>query len=108
MVYEFISSHGELRIDAKGNVLNDPDELKDWLATIGKVDVEELVLYSQAMGLGGLANGDVMDFGYWDKEGKYHKPEESWRRETYHKVKLDERVREKIIDDSMAWIEKNR
>ena len=107
--YEFCSSHGDLRIDAKGNVLNDPDELEDWLCTIKKVDVDELMRYNRAMDFGDcLTDGDVLDFGFWDKEGKYHKPDEKWRHETYHNKNLDERVREQIINYSIIWINRHR
>lgn len=106
--YSFDSSHGELIINQHGDVLP-KSELSDWLLGIEKVDVEELVHYYILNGFGNeLCDGDVLDFGYWDKEGKYIEPDYYFREKTFHNQKFtDEQVKE-AIDKSKEWIKKYR
>jgi len=105
--YHFISSCGDLFIDEYGNVLPNSD-LTDWLLDIGKVDVEELIYYLQLNGFDGLDDGDVLDFGYWDKNGEYHKPDITWRRDTFHNQNLLNTQIEEVITKTEQWLNKYR
>jgi len=105
--YHFISSCGDLFIDDYGNVLPQSD-LTDWLLDIGKVDVEELIHYFQLNGFDGLDDGDVLDFGYWDKNGEYHKPDITWRIETFHNQNFTTEKVNEVIEKSKEWIKKYR
>ena len=105
--YHFISSHGDLFIDKFGNVLPQSD-LSDWLLEIGKVDVEELIHYLQLNGFDGLVDGDVLDFGYWDKNGEYHKPDITWRRDTFHNQDFRYTQIEEVITKNEQWLNKYR
>jgi hypothetical protein len=105
--YHFISSHGELFIDKDGNVLPQ-SELSDWLLEIGKVDVEELIHYLQLNGFDGLVDGDVLDFGYWDKNGEYHKPYIGHRKDIFHNQNLRYTQIEEVITKNEQWLNKYR
>ena len=106
--YHFISSHGDLMIDKDGNVLPQSD-LSDWLLEIGKVDVEELIHYFQLNGLDGdLDGGDVLDFGYWDKNGEYHKPHMDFRKNTFHNQDFRYTQIEEVIIKTEQWLNKYR
>jgi len=105
--YHFISSFGDLFIDDYGNVLPQSD-LSDWLLDIGKVDVEELIHYFQLNGFDGLDDGDVLNFGYWDKNGEYHKPEIKWRIENFHNQNFTTEKVNEVIEKSKEWIKKYR
>ena len=105
--YHFISSCGDLFIDDYGNVLPNSD-LTDWLLDIDKVDVEELIHYLQLNGFDGLDDGDVLDFGYWDKNGEYHKPNITWRRDTFHKQDFLNTQIEEVITKTEQWLNKYR
>lgn len=105
--YHFISSFGDLFIDDYGNVLPQSD-LTDWLLDIGKVDVEELIHYFQLNGFDGLDDGDVLDFGYWDKNGEYHKPAIKWRIDNFHNQNFTTEKVNEVIEKSKEWIKKYR
>ncbi len=106
---EFISSNGTLLINEQGNVNEKESDLNEWLLTISKVDMEELGNYYRLMRHDFLPEGgDVLDFCYWDKEGKYHVADKNWRYETFHNVELKSREIEPIVDLSYEWIENNR
>jgi len=104
---DFESSHGTLIINEKGEVLPSSD-ISDWLETIGRVDVEELHHYYSINELGQFDSGDVMDFGYWDKDGVYFKPDMDWRLEMFHNQDFSEVQTKKVVKKSFEWIEKNR
>ncbi len=106
--YHFISSCGDLFIDEYGNVLPN-SVLTDWLLDIGKVDVEELRHYVQLNGFDVFEwEGDVLDFGYWDKNGEYHKPNITWRRDTFHKQDFLNTQIEEVITKTEQWLNKYR
>lgn len=106
---EFISSNGTLIIDEKGNVNHEESDLSDWLNTIKKVDMEELDNYYKIMNHNFLPeSGDVLDFGYWDKQDRYHPPSRDWRYDTFHNPNQHERTNELLILKAYKWIEKNR
>ncbi len=105
--YHFISSHGDLYIDKNGNVLIQSD-LSDWLLEIGKVDVEELIHYLQLNGFDGLDDGDVLDFGYWDKNGEYHKPNIVHRKDNFHNQDFRYTQIEEVITKTEQWLNKYR
>ncbi len=105
--YHFISSHGDLMIDKDGNVLPQSD-LSDWLLEIGKVDVEELIHYLQLNGFDGLDDGDVLEFGYWDKNGEYHKPHIGHRKDNFHNQDFRYTQIEEVITKTELWLNKYR
>jgi predicted phosphatase len=104
---EFESSNGTIYVDEKGNVLPH-SELSDWLEDIKRVDIEELDLYYAMNGLGKAEGGDVLDFGYWDKDDKYHAPSMGWRSGTFHNQALDIVHVSRIIDYMVEWGKTNR
>lgn len=107
-VAHFISSCGELYVNFDGTIGKE-SEISDWLLDISKVDVEELENYYKLNNLiGALDGGDVLDFGWWDKEGEYNKPEKSWRLEVFHNQDFDEAKVLGIVEKSFGWIDKNR
>lgn len=113
---EFISTHGTLYVNEDGTIHPDSD-IDDWLGTIHRVDIEELDNYLSYydFDINQREGGDVLDFGYWDKDGEYHAPEKSWREDVFHRVIVDsdpdeakaywtkERIQE-VIDESFEWI----
>ena len=106
----FESSYGTLLVNEDGtiNEYSDLDE-GSWLLKIAKVDMEELKRYYKIQGLEELElDGDVLDFGYWDTDGKYNKPERSWREDMFHNVELSKEQVKSIIDHSYEWIAENR
>ena len=105
--YHFISSHGDLFIDKDGNVLPQSD-LSDWLLEIGKVDVEELIHYLQLNGFDGLDDGDVLGFGYWDKNGEYHNPHIGHRKDNFHNQDFRYTQIEEVITKTEQWLNKYR
>ena len=79
------------------------------LGDIAKVDIEELDNYYALQGIEGKCEGgDVVDFGYWDKKGKYFEPEKSWRIDTFHSTKLSKREVKEVVRKSLEWIKINR
>ena len=105
--YHFISSHGDLFIDKFGNVLPQSD-LSDWLLDIDNVDVEELIHYLQLNGFDGLHDGDVLDFGYWDMNGEYHKPHIGHRKDNFHNQDFRYTQIEEVITKNEQWLNKYR
>ena len=115
---EFESSHGTLYVNEDGTIHPDSDT-DDWLGTIHRVDIEELDNYVSYYGFGSRDGGDVLDFGYWDKDGEYHAPSKSWREGVFHRIIVNsdpdevkaywtkERIQE-AIDKSFNWIKENR
>jgi len=104
---EFVSSHGTLLVNEDGTIHKDSD-LSDWLLDIEKVDIAELDHYNKLQGLDLCEGGDVCDFGYWDKKGKYHIPEKQWRLDIYHSIHLSQEEQEISIEESFKWISENR
>lgn len=105
--HHFISSHGYLYIDKFGNVLPQSD-LSDWLLEIDNVDVEELIHYLQLNGFDGLHDGDVLDFGYWDMNGEYHKPHIGHRKDNFHNQDFRYTQIEEVITKTEQWLNKYR
>ena len=107
----FESSHGIIVCDGWGNIKPNESDLSDWLNDVLKIDVEELENYYILNKLkpNEIDGGDVLDFGYWDKGGVYHKADENWRLTTFHNqdIKLNKDVT-KLVADSFCWIAKNR
>lgn len=104
----FESSHGIVAVTEDGNVIESESELSDWLLTIQKVDIEEIKHYHNLNKIEFENEGDVLDFGYWDKKGKYHKPDFNWRKDTYHSQELTKTEIKNIIRLSKLWIKENR
>lgn len=105
---EFISSNGTLLVNKDGTIHKDSD-LSDWLLTIHKIDIEELDNYYKIQKIGKCEGGDVMDFGYWDKNGNYFIPEKQWRLDVFHNQKIkDKKEIQKTVEESFKWIEFNR
>ena len=115
---EFISSHGTLYVNEDGTIHPDSDT-DDWLDNIDRVDISELDNYLSYYDSPLAEGGDVLDFGYWDKDGVYHQPSRQWREDTFHRVSVysdpdeakaywtKEKIQE-IIDESFEWIKRNR
>lgn len=115
---EFISSHGYLYVNEDGTIHTDSD-IEDWLLDVERVDIKELDNYLSYYDLPITDGGDVLDFGYWDKDGVYHMPSRQWREEVFHRVSVDSDPDEakdywtreeilKVIDKSFNWIKENR
>ena len=115
---EFISSHGYLYVNEDGTIHTDSD-IEDWLLDVERVDIKELDNYLSYYDLPITEGGDVLDFGYWDKDGVYHMPSRQWREEVFHRVSVDSDPDEakdywtreeilKVIDKSFNWIKENR
>lgn len=104
----FISSNGTLVVDSKGTINNELSDLSDWLNDIGKVDIDELDNYALLMGINPIDSGDVLDFGYWDKKGKYVEPDRWWREQVFHNIYFTKEKNEQIIEKSYDWINQNR
>ena len=116
---EFISSHGTLYVNEDGTINNieweDSYDESSWLLDIERVDIEELDNYLSYYDLPLAQGGDVLDFGYWDKDGEYHPPEKFWRENVFHRIIVNsdpdevkaywtkERIQE-VIDESFKWI----
>lgn len=108
VMIHFISSYGDLFTDKKGNVLVKESELSGWLLNIKKVDIEELNNYYELNGTGKCEYGDVLDFGYWDKENNYHQPNKDWRLNTFHFQEFTEDEVKEVVEKSFNWIKENR
>lgn len=104
---DFESSNGTLLVNEDGTI-NKNSDLSGWLLDIVKVDIEELDNYYKLQDLGVCEGGDVLDFGWWDKEGKYNEPDKIWRLETFHNPDLSDKKVKEIVDESFNWINKNR
>lgn len=106
---EFESSNGTLLLNCDGlvHVRSDFDP-NSWLKDISKVDIEELDHYYKIQGLGKCDSGDVLDFGWWDKNGNYNKPERNWRMDMFHNQYLTEDEVKDVVEKSYEWIDKHR
>ncbi len=104
---EFESSNGLLLVNEDGTI-NENSEISEWLLDIEKVDIEELDNYYKIQGLGQCEGGDVLDFGWWDKEGNYNQPEKNWRLEVFHNTELNDKEVDEVVEKSFNWINKNR
>jgi len=117
---EFISSHGTLYVNEDGTINSieweDSYDESSWLLDIERVDIEELDNYLSYYDFELADGGDVLDFGYWDKNGVYHLPSRQWREDTFHKVPISDEEKKfwtseeimKVIDKSFNWIKENR
>jgi hypothetical protein len=87
------SSHGKIELDANGiptNLEKDDDE-PCYLDQIAKFDVEEFYEYLKNgwgdvpfdVEDGTLYYGDVLDMGYWTKDGEYNSASKKWREEIF-------------------------
>jgi hypothetical protein len=104
----FISSHGTLVVDCNGTINNELSDLSDWLNDIGKVDVEELDNYCCLSSVYPIDGGDVLDFGYWDKQGAYIEPNREWRERCFHNIVFTEKKNNELIEEAYNWIKQNR
>ena len=104
---EFDSSNGLLLVNENGSIHKDSD-IEGWLTDISKVDLEELDNYYKLQGIGLCEGGDVLDFGWWDKNGEYNKPDRLWRIEVFHNQEIKNSKVASIVDNSYEWINKNR
>jgi hypothetical protein len=80
MSHKVLNSHGDLAIDAEGRVLEfkrDENGGLD-LSFIDRFDTVEWLLFWLRDGLPDEI--DVLDLGYWDKDGVYEPPDMKWRR----------------------------
>lgn len=114
---EFISSNGYIYVNDDGTIDSiESYDTTNWLYDIDRVDIEELDNYLSFYDFELADGGDVLDFGYWDKDGVYYPPSRQWREDTFHKIPISEEektfwTREeilKVIDKSFNWIKENR
>lgn len=103
----FESSNGILLVNEDGTVHKDSD-LSGWLLEIFRVDMEELDNYYSINMRGKCDGGDVLDFGWWNKEGEYNMPERDWRIVTFHNQDFNEGEVGDVVDQSFQWIDNNR
>lgn len=115
--YAFESSHGNLVVDEDGVPIleecsfDDPDDADCWIKhSIAKVDLVELANYYKVCGHAEEIDldGDVLDFGYWDKEGEYHVPDANWRVDIFHNVNRTPEQQAKDIKKAEIWVETYR
>lgn len=114
----FESSHGWLVVDENGYPVKDKCifEKGEWLESIVRVDIEELINYYKLCGLEYDTEwdkgGDVLDFGYWtranDGQLSYVMPDYDWRRNVFHNKVYDAELIESIINKSIVWVKENR
>ena len=78
-----VGNWGELKCDVNtGNVVSyerggDWEKEGDGYDNITRLDVDE---WRKTYPIGDLTAGhDILDFGSWDKDGRYEGPEEDWR-----------------------------
>jgi hypothetical protein len=78
------SSCGELEVDKKGNVVECHCDPGDYLENIQKVDLEEGYKFwgEYVPNYKNIRAYDILDFGFWNKDGGYVHPEEDWRMES--------------------------
>lgn len=111
---EFTSSYGTLYVNEDGSVQRihfDSSEYKKddcWLTNIERIDMEELIHYYKLNDQEFLGYGDVMDFGYWNKDGEYEQPPRDWREEVFHNRRGDSFATDIAIEKSYEWINQNR
>jgi hypothetical protein len=77
---QFQSSFGILFVNEDGTIHEESDFENSWLSEIHKVDIEELDNYYLSQGLDKAQGGDVLEFGWWDKQGNYNEPNKKWRK----------------------------
>jgi len=113
--YEFQSSHGTLVVDEDGVPVleecewEDDNDPNNWLKNIAKVDLLELANYYKVCGHGQVDfDGDVLDFGFWDKEGNYNVPDRNWREECFHNVNRSKAEQLRDIERAEIWVETYR
>ena len=93
------SSHGTIDLDAEGvptaiDVDNDDDGTPCYLREVAKFDVDEFYNYlANGWGEepfeddeGGHQDGDVLNMGYWRKDGTYVKPPKEWRETVFKEI----------------------
>jgi len=99
----FCSSNGELYVNNDGTVDRDKSDLDDWLLTIDRVDLAEWLNWTQMTGMESDC-GDCLEFGFWDKAGRYHEPDWDWRRDVFHHKDMDDAHVNRLIEKAKAWI----
>lgn len=91
------SSHGEFTVDQDGNVVqrrryheDDPDG--QFIDDVAKFDLDEWRRYwrEDPVKAGGM---DILDVGWWGKDGSYSGPEMEWRAD-YRAQKAEEEAEE--------------
>ena len=77
-----LSSGGSLKVDAQNGVViecsthrNEDNELKQ----IARFDLKEYKEHYKVAEIPG--NVDILDLGYWNKDGRYERPVDDWRSE---------------------------
>ena len=77
-VFTVSSSNGELIVDAETGKVIECDMSTDGegIDKIAKFDVVE---WKNTYAQGNLVSCDILDLGYWKKDGKYEPPTEDWR-----------------------------
>ena len=79
--FTIYSSHGELsvRVD-DGEILNvdSTEDEDDYLPNIARIDIDEWEAQYPGEELKD-SHHDILNFGYWNNDGSYDKPEQSWR-----------------------------
>jgi len=108
--FHFVSSHGELYINGDGTINKEKSDLgsndaDNWLHTIEKVDMDEWIHWNQLIGILEPDCGDSLDFGFWDKNGVYHAPDLTWRKEDFvdNGILTQEQVH-RAIEKTKAWL----
>ena len=88
------SSWGEVTTDDQGNVVEldvlevDDDGERCYLLDVAKFDIAEWdIFYENRFKEPSPkpSEFDVLDLGYWCKDGTYVEPNHKWRNEIYHK-----------------------
>lgn len=87
---EFRSSNGTLVVNMEGHVIPEKSELSDYLMDIVKVDLVEMLKFEKSIGneLFDWGSYDILNVGYWNKDGSYEEPCHEWRIEHKGKFKI--------------------
>jgi len=107
-IIQFESSYGLIAVNEKGEVIKKESDLSGYLLNIEKIDIEEIDHYHKLNEFSCCEGGDVLDVGYWDKKGKYHKPCRKWRTQTFHNGGFSNKKVREVIKTSFDWINVNR
>lgn len=79
---KFRSSYGYIIVDENGIALPEKSDCDDYLLDIIKVNLDEMWKFEGIIGNEPFTfeDYDILNVGYWTKDGKYEEPEHSWRK----------------------------